>query len=109
MFIVAQETSLPNLDRDLEARLRRDPKVTNPKNETILIKANQQVRYSDFMSVVNQLQTDGYFKISLITEEVTARLDGAADLKTAYAIKRAAFLAPSRLSGVRGFTSHACL
>ncbi|MBV9508662.1 MAG: biopolymer transporter ExbD, partial [Caulobacteraceae bacterium] len=43
-----------------------------PKEDTILIKANQEVRYSDFMSVVNQLQTDGYFKISLITEDVTA-------------------------------------
>jgi biopolymer transport protein ExbD len=70
VYIVAAPTTLQNLDRDLEARLRRDPKVTNPKNETILIKANQQVRYSDFMSVVNQLQTDGYFKISLITEQV---------------------------------------
>jgi len=66
VFIVGAETSLANLDRDLEARLHS----ANPKNETILIKANQQVRYSDFMAVVNQLQTDGYFKISLITEEV---------------------------------------
>jgi len=26
------------------------------------------VRYSVFMSVVNQLQTDGFYKVSLITE-----------------------------------------
>jgi biopolymer transport protein ExbD len=67
VFLVAAPTTLATLDRDLEARLHS----ANPKNETILIKANQQVRYSDFMAVVNQLQSDGYFKISLITEEVT--------------------------------------
>jgi biopolymer transport protein ExbD len=71
VFIVAKETSLANLDRDLEGALALSDPGKPPKDDTILIKANQQVRYSDFMSVVNQLQSDGYFKISLITEEVT--------------------------------------
>jgi biopolymer transport protein ExbD len=73
VFIVGRETSLANLDRDLQGALVLSDPGKSPKDDTILIKANQQVRYSDFMAVVNQLQTDGYFKISLITEEVTPR------------------------------------
>ena len=72
VFIVAKETSLANLDQDLQASLLHSDPGKAPKSDTVLIKADQTVRYSDFMSVVNQLQTDGYFKISLITEEVTA-------------------------------------
>ena len=71
IFIVAKETTLPNLSTDLAAALAVSDPGKAAKDDTILIKANQQVRYSDFMSVVNQLQTDGYFKISLITEAVT--------------------------------------
>jgi biopolymer transport protein ExbD len=70
VYIVAKLTSLANLDTDLQASLAVSNPGKAPKDDTILIKADQQVRYSDFMAVVNQLQTDGYFKISLITEEV---------------------------------------
>ncbi len=38
------------------------------KDQSILIRANRSVRYGDFMAVVNQLQTDGFLKVSLITE-----------------------------------------
>ena len=77
VYIVAKETTLENLDHDLAASLVISDPGKPPKQDTVLIKANQQVRYSDFMSVVNQLQTDGYVKISLITEEVTNPSSGA--------------------------------
>ena len=38
------------------------------RDQSILIRADRAVRYGDFMSVVNQLQTDGFYKVSLITE-----------------------------------------
>ena len=38
------------------------------KDQSILIRADRATRYADFMSVVNQLQTDGFYKVSLITE-----------------------------------------
>ena len=44
--------------------------VPNPTNEQVFIRADQHVRYGVFMSVVNQLQIDGYYKIGLISEEV---------------------------------------
>jgi biopolymer transport protein ExbD len=44
--------------------------VANPQNEVVLIRADRDVKYADFMAVVNQLQTDGFYKVGLITENV---------------------------------------
>ena len=40
----------------------------NARDQSILIRADRSVRYGDFMAVVNQLQTDGFYKVSLILE-----------------------------------------
>jgi len=66
ILIVAKLTSLPTLTTDLVAAMNKP----NPKNETILIRADRLVRYKDFMSVVNQLQTEGYYKVALINENL---------------------------------------
>ncbi len=60
-----QPTDLPHLSGSIYQTLG----VPNPQNETILIRADRAVRYSDFMSVVNQLQADGFYKVALIIEE----------------------------------------
>ena len=44
--------------------------VPNPTTQRVFIRADKDVKYGDFMNVINQLQTDGYFKIGLISEEV---------------------------------------
>ena len=59
-------SSLEQLQNDLPAALQ----VPNPTNERIFIRADKDVKYKQFMDVINQLQTDGYFKIGLISEEV---------------------------------------
>ena len=41
-----------------------------PTDQTVLIRADRDVRYKEFMSVVNQLQRDGYYKVGLISEEL---------------------------------------
>ncbi|HEY2661686.1 MAG TPA: biopolymer transporter ExbD [Caulobacteraceae bacterium] len=64
--IVDTPTTLPTLGADLASRLA----VAEPKKETILIRANKDVHYASFMSVVNRLQTEGYYKVSLITENL---------------------------------------
>jgi biopolymer transport protein ExbD len=38
--------------------------------QTVLIRADREVRYREFMAVVNQLQRDGYYKVGLISEEL---------------------------------------
>ena len=59
-----QTTDLPHLAGLINLNLA----VAKPQEETILIRADRAVRYADFMSVVNQLQADGYYKVALITE-----------------------------------------
>ena len=66
IMIVDKLTSLPTLTTDLVAAMNKP----NPKNETILIRDDRLVRYKDFMSVVNQLQTEGYYKVALINENL---------------------------------------
>ena len=64
--IVDTPTTLDNLTNDLAGRLA----VPDPKNETVLIRANKDVHYEQFMSVINKLQSDGFYKVSLITENL---------------------------------------
>jgi len=68
IMIVDKPTSLESLTTDLSAALNK-PK---PKDETILIRADRLVRYRDFMSVVNQLQSEGFYKVALINENLSA-------------------------------------
>jgi len=67
IFVVTNKTTLEGLGADLSRALG----VPNPQNEVVLIRADRDVRYKDFMAVVNQLQTDGFYKVGLITEDVS--------------------------------------
>jgi len=67
IYIVDQLTTLPTLQADLQRAFNE----TDPRKENVLIRADKLVRYSDFMSVVNQLQTDGFFKVALINEDLS--------------------------------------
>ena len=59
-------SSLEMLATDLPISLQSP----DPHHETIFIRADKDVKYRQFMDVINQLQTDGYFKIGLISEAV---------------------------------------
>ncbi len=69
-FIVAESdtqkiTDLAGLSNILGPKLG-----VNPTGQTVLIRADRDVRYKEFMAVVNQLQRDGYYKVGLISEEL---------------------------------------
>ena len=59
-------SSLDLLNTDLQTSLQSP----DPHHQTIFIRADHDVKYRQFMDVINQLQTDGYFKIGLISEAV---------------------------------------
>jgi len=40
------------------------------KDRTVLIRADRDVRYKEFMAVVNQLQMEGFYHVGLISEEL---------------------------------------
>jgi biopolymer transport protein ExbD len=42
----------------------------NASTQTILVRADRDVRYREFMAVVNQLQKDGFYKVGLISENL---------------------------------------
>ncbi len=60
-------SSMAALASDLPSSLG----VANPTNERIFIRADRHVRYRQFMDVINQLQRDGYYKIGLISENLS--------------------------------------
>ena len=62
-----QPSSMAALATDLPKSLG----VANPTNERIFIRADRHVRYRQFMDVINQLQRDGYYKIGLISENLS--------------------------------------
>jgi biopolymer transport protein ExbD len=66
ILIVDTPTTLDTLTTDLAAKFA----VPDPKSQTVLIRADRLVRYRDFMAVVNDLQTNGYYKVALIAENL---------------------------------------
>ena len=66
IYIATKETSLANLIYDVTAALDSP----NPTDERIMIRANSYVPYRDFMSVLNTLQSSGFLKIGLISEDL---------------------------------------
>jgi biopolymer transport protein ExbD len=67
IFIAQKETSLPNLTNDVAAALGG----ANPTDQTVYIRADKEVKYAQFMAILNDLQQGGYYKVSLITEAGT--------------------------------------
>jgi biopolymer transport protein ExbD len=60
-----QKVELPNLAGALVSVLGG-----NATDQTVLIRADRDVRYAEFMAVVNQLQKDGFYKVGLISENL---------------------------------------
>lgn len=67
IFLVDTPTDLSRLGSDLYTALTP---AGDPKDQTVLIRADAPVKYDEFMGVVNQLQTEGYYKIGLISEDL---------------------------------------
>jgi biopolymer transport protein ExbD len=64
--ISGQPTTLASLTGDLTRRFA----VPDPQAQSVLIRADHEAPYADFMAVVNRLKADGFHKIALITEDV---------------------------------------
>ncbi len=62
-----QPSSMEALATDLPRSLG----VPNPTAQRIFIRADRHVRYRQFMDVINRLQKDGYYKIGLISENLS--------------------------------------
>jgi len=70
VFIGEKPTSLPALPADLSRTLAADDPTLPPTQQRVYIRADKQVRYGDFMSVMNTLQGNGFYQVALINEEI---------------------------------------
>jgi len=66
LFLAQQPTSLGTLLPDVTKALESP----NPTNERIMIRADRDVPYREFMDVLNTLQGGGFVKIGLIAEDL---------------------------------------
>jgi biopolymer transport protein ExbD len=70
LFIGEKPTSLTTLPADLSRTLTADDPTLPPTQQRVYIRADKQVRYGDFMSVMNTLQGNGFYQVALINEEI---------------------------------------
>ena len=70
IFIGEQPTTLEGLTADLSRKLTADDPTLPPTQQRVYIRADKQVRYGDFMSVMNDLQGNGFYQVALINEEI---------------------------------------
>lgn len=70
LFIGDVPTKLERLSADLTAQFQRDDPGTPPTEQRVYIRADRDVRYGDFMSVMNDLQGNGFYQVALINEEL---------------------------------------
>ncbi|MES2897072.1 MAG: biopolymer transporter ExbD [Pseudomonadota bacterium] len=66
LYIGDVPTTLDTLPADL-SRIIDKPE---PTEERVYIRADRTVRYGDFMAVMNTLQSNGFFQVALINEEL---------------------------------------
>lgn len=72
LFIAGDATTIATLVADLERAMAASNPATaaNPTAERVMIRADREVRYSEFMDVLNTLQSAGFIKIGLIAEDL---------------------------------------
>ena len=69
-FIVAQAATTKVTDLAGMGAVLGPILGANSTEQTVLIRADRDVRYKEFMAVVNQLEKDGYYKVGLISEDL---------------------------------------
>ena len=70
LFIADKQTSLDNLEIDLDAKFTTTGQAGPKDDQRVMIRADADVLYADFMGVLNQLQTAGWYKVGLINEDI---------------------------------------
>ena len=69
IFIADQQTTIETLVPDVCAALGGG----NPgcKEERVFVRAQPEVKYNQFMEVMNALQDQGFYKVGLLNEDIT--------------------------------------
>ena len=65
-----QATDISRMVPDVTQALTVFDPTKAPKDQTVLIRADREVLYEDFMEVVNTFQQNGFYKVGLISEDL---------------------------------------
>ena len=72
LFIGAQPTTLERLVDDMSIKIKaNDPAVIDASKERVMIRADAEVPYERFMTVINAFQTAGFYQVGLINEDIS--------------------------------------
>ena len=66
IYIGDRKSNHTTLIADLEAALQSP----NPFDERVLVRGDKDIKYDDFVVVINELQQNGFLKIGLINEDI---------------------------------------
>ncbi|CAN5322796.1 biopolymer transporter ExbD [soil metagenome] len=70
LYVADKQTSLDNLQYDLEGKFVANGQSGSKEDQRVMVRADADVMYADFMGVLNQLQTAGWYKVGLINEDI---------------------------------------
>jgi biopolymer transport protein ExbD len=72
LFIGAQPTTVERLVADMTTKIKeQDPTVIDASKERVMIRADANVLYDRFMTVINAFQTAGFYQVGLINEDIS--------------------------------------
>ncbi len=69
IFIAAQQSTIETLAADVCVALG-NPTGRGCQEERLFIRAQPEVKYNQFMEVMNELQSKGFFKVGLLNEDI---------------------------------------
>lgn len=68
LFLAEKKTSITSLTADVCAA---QAVTTDCREERVFVRAQPEVKYNQFMEVMNKLQENGFYKIGLLNEDIT--------------------------------------
>ena len=72
LYIAEKVTTMPKLIADISQAMKdNDPAVIDPSKERVMIRADADVPYDRFMTVINTFQTAGFYQVGLINEDIS--------------------------------------
>ncbi len=72
LFIGAAPTSLDKLVADMTTKIKsQDAAIIDASKERVMIRADADVPYERFMTVINEFQTAGFYQVGLINEDIS--------------------------------------
>ena len=69
LFIAEKQSSIETLAADVCAAVG-NPTGKGCQEERVFVRAQPEVKYNQFMEVMNDLQANGFFKVGLLNEDI---------------------------------------